>query len=133
MIKFLIIPLYGLLEAILGPRTLVDVTAHYPDRQSALEAITSEQTKLTIVCTERHFHVHYPRFNYQRHYSVYHVCAQASGKASESFSQAADFCVHVPATYPHSLNPHYSEQAAIDHYLDQLKARLPDTALYRRV
>ena len=133
MFKYFIIPLYGFLEFLLGPRVLTDATQHYPDRNSTLEAITSDQTKLTIVCTEHHFHVVYPRFKYHRHYCVYHVCAEASGKVTKAFKEAADFCVHVPATYPHSLNPHFSEQAAIDHYIDQLKARLPDTEVYRKV
>jgi hypothetical protein len=133
MFKYFIIPLYGLLEAVLGPRILTDVSKFYPDRHSALEAITGDQSKLVIVCTERHFHVMYPRFKYHRHYSVYHVCAEASGEVTEAFRKAVDFCVHVPATYPHSLNPHFSEQAAIDHYVDQLKERLPNTDLYRKL
>jgi hypothetical protein len=134
MIKFLVIPLYGLLEALLGPRTLIDVTPLYKERHSKLEAVTSEQTKLIISCIEHHFHVRYLRSKYKRHYSMYHVSATVEGKASEAFTRAADFEVHVPATYPHVLNPQYSEQAAIDHYLDQLKARLPVTAhVYREV
>jgi hypothetical protein len=133
MTKILLVPLYRLREALLGPRELVDVTEQYPKRTSVLEAITVNQGKLIITCTEQRYHVRFPRFDWYRHYSLYHVCAQATGEISEAFRLAADFCVDVPATYPHMLNPHYSERAAIDHYLNLLKARIPETMLYRSV